>query len=81
MSKAIDRGAVRQRMLLFAHERNLDPDMIVPKRLSDDAVISFCHDHGASFDWIIRGDLRGRLRQARYGRGWQLAEVQARKAD
>jgi hypothetical protein len=43
----------------------------IPQRLSDEAMLSFCYDHGASFDWIILGDVKGRLRQARHGRGWQ----------
>jgi hypothetical protein len=37
---------------------------------SDDAILDFAFRHGLSVDWLVRGDLCGRLRMAKMeGRG------------
>ena len=59
----IDREAIRARMVLLAHEHNLDE--IVPAQLSNDAILDFCFRHGVSIDWLVLGDLHGRQRMAR----------------
>ena len=59
-------AAIRARIRLVAHERGLPPDEVKQAiGLRDRPLIEFIRRHRLSFDWVLAGDLRGRLRQAR----------------
>jgi hypothetical protein len=56
---------IRQRIRLIANERNLSNDQIAKAiTCKDDELLQFAKDHKLSLDWLICGDLEGRLRMA-----------------
>jgi hypothetical protein len=57
---------IRQRIRLIANELNLSNDQIARAiTCKDDDLLQFAEDHKLSLDWLICGDLEGRLRMAR----------------
>lgn len=69
----MDRQAIRARVDLIAHERGLlQSEIKKAKTCGDDALLDFARCHGLSIDWLILGDLRGRLRMARHRKQRQL---------
>jgi hypothetical protein len=57
---------IRQRIWLIANERNLSNDQIAGAiTCKDNDLLQFAEDHKLSLDWLICGDLEGRLRMAR----------------
>jgi hypothetical protein len=66
---AMSNAAVRKRIALIAAERKLDPSetkaLIRGRWLSTYHLCQFAKKHHLSFDWLIGGDLKGRLRMAR----------------
>jgi hypothetical protein len=54
------------RLKLVATERGIpDADMKWLGRLYHEDLVVFVQKHGLSWDWVLCGDLKGRLRQAR----------------
>jgi hypothetical protein len=66
MSHRIDREAIAARVRLIAHERGLPAAETLSAHKSDGGILQFCERHGVSIDWLVCGDLRGRLRMARH---------------
>ena len=74
--KAIDRlqrdgccsmNAVQRRVLALAAERNIPPAeyaKLMYKRVSTSHAMAFAEKHKISLDWLLCGDLKGRLRMA-----------------
>jgi hypothetical protein len=63
---AVVKLGIRQRIRLIANERNLSNDQIAKAiTCKDDDLLQFADDHNLSLDWLICGDLQGRLRMAR----------------
>jgi hypothetical protein len=61
-------AAIRKRLALFATERKLDASetgAVMKGRLSSYHLGQFAKKHHVSFDWMLAGDLEGRLRMAR----------------
>jgi hypothetical protein len=57
---------LRNRLKLVAAERGVpDADMKWLGRLRHEYLVAFVQTHGLSWDWVLCGDLKGRLRQAR----------------
>jgi hypothetical protein len=61
-----DRKAINNRLDLVAYERGLPPAEINKAKSSERALVDFAYRQNLSFDWLISGDLRGRLRMARW---------------
>jgi hypothetical protein len=66
---ASSKAAIRQRIALIAAERKLDPSEIKSlmkgRWLPSYDLCQFAKRHRLSFDWLLGGDLKGRLRMAR----------------
>jgi hypothetical protein len=66
---ASSKAAIRQRIALIAAERNLDPSEISTlmkgRWLPTFDLCQFAKRHRLSFDWLLGGDLKGRLKMAR----------------
>jgi hypothetical protein len=62
-----DYRAIHHRLDLIAHERGLPPAEIRKAKSSEQDLIDFAYSQNLSFDWLILGDLRGRLRMAKWG--------------
>jgi hypothetical protein len=62
------RHQVRSRIRLLAAERDLPESEVKPviSRLADDEIIEFAQRHRVSYDWLLCGCLKGRLRMARW---------------
>jgi hypothetical protein len=61
--------AIRARIRLVAHERNLpDTEIKWMGRLRVDDLVSFCERHRVSGAWLLDGDLKELLKTARTGR-------------
>jgi hypothetical protein len=61
--------AFRARVRLFAHERKLpDTEIKWIGRLKHQDMVSFVKRHRVTWDWLLCGDLKGRLRMARGSR-------------
>jgi hypothetical protein len=62
-------AAIRKRIALIAAERKLDPSetkaLMTGRRLPHHPLCQFAKKHHLSFDWLLCGDLKGRLRMAR----------------
>jgi hypothetical protein len=57
---------IRQRIRLIANERNLSNNQIAKAiTCKDEDLLQFAENHSLSLDWLICGDLKGRLRMAR----------------
>jgi hypothetical protein len=65
---ASSNGAVRRRIALIAAERKLDPSeinaLMKGRWLPTFDLCQFAKKHRLSFDWLLGGDLKGRLRMA-----------------
>jgi hypothetical protein len=66
MSIFVGKDSAR-RLDLIAHERGLAPSEIADARRSENSLVRFAYRYKLSFDWLILGDLRGRLSMARRG--------------
>jgi hypothetical protein len=62
----LNRQAIRARLDLVAHEHDLPAAEISKAKSSERALVDFAYRHDLSFDWLILGDLRGRLRMAKW---------------
>ena len=62
-------AAIRRRIALIAAERKLDPaeikSLMKGRWLPPEDLCQFVKRHRLSFDWLLGGDLKGRLRMAR----------------
>jgi hypothetical protein len=67
ISIRLDRKAINARLDLIAYERGLAPSEVEAAKRSEEELVSFALRHGLSIDWLVEGDLRGRLRMARRG--------------
>jgi hypothetical protein len=56
--------AIAARIDLVAAERGLDDSEIGLVKECDDALIDFAIHHNLNLDWLIYGDLRGRVSMA-----------------
>jgi hypothetical protein len=65
---ASSKAAIRQRIALIAAERKLDPSeinsLMKGRWLPTFDLCQFAKKHRLSFDWLLGGDLKGRLRMA-----------------
>jgi hypothetical protein len=62
----MDKRAICDRIDLIAHERGFpESEVADAKTCLDEALIAFAMRNGLSLDWLILGDLQGRMRQAR----------------
>jgi hypothetical protein len=69
--------AMQRRVLALAEERKLQPAdfaKLMYKRVSTQAVIDFCEKHNVSCDWLLAGDLQGRLRMAQEAKAAPAAD-------
>jgi hypothetical protein len=65
---ASSNATIRRRIALIAAERKLDPSettAVMKGRLTLYHIGQFAKKHHVSVDWLIAGDLKGRLRMAR----------------
>jgi hypothetical protein len=67
ISIRLDRKAINARLDLIAYERGLAPSEVEAAKRSEEELVWFALRHGLSIDWLVEGDLRGRLRMARRG--------------
>ena len=60
---AHDLTKAQERMELYAHTINVDPParLLCDEGAPSDELLMFCQEHGASLDWIFRGDVRGMI--------------------
>jgi hypothetical protein len=62
----MNENAIRDRIDLIAHERGLsESEAARAKTLTTSALLAFAARHSLSMDWLVTGDLQGRMRQAR----------------
>lgn len=66
----INRKALRARLDLVAAEYALPAGEVEKAKTNDDALIDLAQRHNLSLDWLVCGDLRDRLRQARWRSGY-----------
>lgn len=64
MIKRRNLKAIKARIDLVAVERGIPESQVQRAKLSAVAAIDFALDNNLSIDWLLYGDLRGRLRQA-----------------
>jgi hypothetical protein len=56
--------SIAARIDLVAAERGFDASEIEPAKKRDDELIDFAVRHSLSIDWLLYGDLRGRMNMA-----------------